>query len=71
MKKKVKEVKEQGWCCFGSGKKGFPTFAVIILVLGLFWLLSDMKIITTGISWFPIVLIIIAIGWIIDHNRRR
>jgi len=62
--------KQESWCCF-TGRKGFPTFAVIILVLAVLWILSDMGIIAYKISWFPVVLLIIAIGWIIDNYRRR
>jgi len=67
---KAKEVKKESWCCF-TGSKGFPTFAVIILVLAIGWILSDLNIITVKISWFPVVLLIIAIGWIIDNVRKK
>jgi len=61
--------KEGGWCCFGT-QKGFPTFAVIILVIGISWLLNDLKVFSFEIPWFPLILIIIAIGWIIDYYRK-
>ena len=54
-------------CCKG----GFPTFAVVVLVVGLIWLLNDLKVLAMEIPWFPIVLIIIAIGWIIDSMKKK
>lgn len=67
----VKKVPEDsGWCCWG-GKKGFPTFAVVILVIGVSWLLNDLNIFSFKIPWFPLVLIILVLGWIVDHYRRK
>jgi len=63
--------KKESWCCWGSQDKGFPTFAVILLVLGTLWILSDLNIITTKVPWFPAVLVIIAIGWIVDNYRKK
>ena len=53
------------------GKKygGFPTFAVILLVLSVLWLLSEMAILTVNVPWIPVILIIVAIGWIIKHYK--
>ncbi len=48
-------------------KKKFPTLAVILLVLGLMWLLSSLSLITINIPWVPVMLIIIAIGMIINR----
>ena len=68
---KVKKVDEDfGWCCW-NGKKGFPTFAVLLLVVGVLWLLTDLGIITVDIPWWPVILIVIAVGWIIDNYRKR
>lgn len=63
-------AKKMDWCCFG-GKKGFPTFAVLLLIVGVIWLLSDLGIITVSIPWWPIILIAIALGWIIDHYAKK
>lgn len=52
---------------FGRRKKKFPTFATVLLVLGLIWLASAVKLITIDLPWMPIVLVIIAIGMI--YNR--
>ena len=53
-------VKKKGKikCCGGN----FPTFAVILLVIGVLWLLSDLGVITVDVPWVPVVLIIIALG---------
>jgi hypothetical protein len=48
-------------------KKKFPTLAVILLVLGLIWLLSSLNLITFNIPWIPVILIIVAIGMIINR----
>jgi|TARA_B100001971_G_C18127842_1_gene503074 hypothetical protein len=65
-----KEKDSWNFCCCG-GRKGFPTFPVIILALGVWWLLSDLGIITVDVPWIPIILITIAIGWIVDSVRKR
>jgi len=67
---KAKVVKNNSWCgCWGYNK-GFPTFAIIILVLGVLLLLSETGILKTKIPWFPAIIIIISIGWIINHYRK-
>jgi len=45
----------------------FPMLAVILLVIGFIWLLTELKVITISIPWIPIVLIIIATGLIINR----
>jgi len=57
---------KKAWCCFG-GRRGFPTFAVLLLVIAILWLLGDLGVITVSLNWWPIILGIIAIGWIVDH----
>lgn len=47
-------------------KKKFPTFAVILLVLGVVWLFSSLGYIAVNIPWIPVILIIVAIGWIVN-----
>lgn len=51
-------------------KKGFPTFATLVLVVGVLWLLSELQILTVTIPWFPVIMIIVAIGWIVDHYSK-
>ena len=60
--------KEMFFCC-GTGK--FPTMAVLLLVVGVIWLLSDLGVITVSIPWWPVILIIIAIGWIVNNYARK
>ena len=48
-------------------KTRFPTFAIILLVLGLVWLLNDTKVIAINLPWIPIILIVIAIGMIFNR----
>jgi len=58
------------FCCV-NGKKGFPTFAFLLLVIAILWILSEIEIITINIPWFPIILAVIALGWILDHYLRK
>ena len=56
-----------------KGKKycegAFPTFAVIVLAVGVLWLLADLGIITANIPWLPIILIIVAVGMIAKRYK--
>lgn len=57
-------------------KGKFPTLAVILLAIGLIWFLNDTGVIAVNIPWIPAILIIIAIGMIInrynsDNQKRR
>jgi len=45
----------------------FPTFGFILLILATLWLLNELNIIITRVPWFPVILIIVAIGMI--YNR--
>jgi hypothetical protein len=51
-------------------KLKFPTLAVILLVLGIVWLFNDMNIININVPWIPIVLIVIAVGIIINRYQK-
>ena len=48
-------------------KKKFPTLAVILLAVGIIWLFTELNIITINIPWIPIVLIIVAVGLIVNR----
>ncbi len=63
-------AKKMDWCCLG-GKKGFPTFAVLLLIVGVIWLLSEIGAITIVIPWWPVILIVVALGWIIDNYAKK
>ena len=52
-------------------KKTFPTFAVILLAVGVLWLLSELKVLTIDIPWWPAILIILAIGWIVNFYTKN
>jgi len=41
--------------------------AVILLVVGIIWLLSELKLIDVNIPWIPVILIVISIGWIFNR----
>lgn len=59
-------VKKDSKLCKCPG--GFPTFPVIVLVIGVLWFLSGIGIITIDIPWFPLVIIIVALGMIINRH---
>ena len=50
-----------------SKEKEFPTLAVILLVFAIAWLLSDLNLININIPWIPVILIIVAIGLIVNR----
>ncbi len=54
----------------GRHYEGFPTFAVVLLVVGIIWLLNDLNIIMVNIPWVPMVLIIVAIGMIYNRFKK-
>ena len=65
-------AKQEGyWCCWPSSSRRFPTFAIIVFVLGTLWLLNELNVIATGIPWLPVILIVISLGWIVDHYSRK
>ncbi len=47
--------------------KRFPTFAIILLIVGFIWLLNDLKILNVNIPWIPVILIVVASAMI--YNR--
>ena len=47
----------------------FPVLAVILLLFALTWLFSDLGYLTIDIPWFPVILLVVAIGWIINRYR--
>ena len=55
--------------CWGGTR--FPTLAVLLLVVGVIWLLSDLGVITISIPWWPVILIILAIGWIVNSYTKK
>ncbi len=59
-------MRDRGICFAGR----FPTFAVILLVFSVLWLLSDLGVITVRIPWLPIVLMVVATGWIMEFYSK-
>ncbi len=51
------------------GKK-FPTFAFVVLVLGLLWLAVEMHWIPIPIPWLPLIVVVVAAGWIVNHYAK-
>jgi len=45
----------------------FPTFAFIVFIFALVWLLKDLRIISINVPWIPVVLGVIALGMIINR----
>jgi len=60
-------MEKENICCDGK----FPTFAVILLVVGLVWLLNDLKVLAINLPWVPIVLVIIAVGMIVNRYKSK
>ncbi len=54
---------------FFKKKRKFPTFAVILLVVGFIWLLNELQVIAINIPWIPVVLVIVAIGMILNRYQ--
>ena len=52
-------------------KKVFPTFWFIVLVMALIWFLNDVGFITFNVPWLPLILIIVAIGGILNSYGRK
>jgi hypothetical protein len=48
-------------------KNKFPTFAIILLFVGIIWLMNELKVIAISIPWIPVVLIIVAVGMVINR----
>jgi hypothetical protein len=50
-------------------KSKFPILAVILLVVGIIWLVNELGYLAITIPWVPVVLIIIAVGLIINRYK--
>ena len=60
------------WIISGvKDKKKFPTFGIIVFLLGMTWLLNEMEVLTLNIPWFPLIMVIVAIGWIVDNYMSK
>lgn len=61
----MEEIKKQFFSEEVRGRR-FPTLAIALLVVGIIWLLNDLKLISINIPWIPIILIIVAVGMIFN-----
>jgi len=52
-------------------KTKFPTLAVVILIWALVWLLNELKVISLNLPWIPVIIIIIAIGMIVNRYTKK
>lgn len=48
-------------------KRRFPTLAILVLIAALIWLFSDLGYIQVNVPWIPLILIVLATGWIINR----
>lgn len=55
----------------GKKTKGFPTLQFLLLVIGLVWLVEPYITLSASAIISPIILIVLAIGWIINFYRKR
>jgi len=50
-------------------KRKFPGLAVLLLLIGVVWTLNGFGITNLNVPWLPVVLLIIAIGMIVNRYR--
>lgn len=50
-----------------ANRPKFPVLAVILLLFGFAWALSELSILIIDIPWIPVILIVIAIGMIVNR----
>ena len=48
-------------------KTKFPVFAIIILIFAIVWFFSELGYLNINIPWIPLILIIVALGWIFNR----
>ncbi len=51
-------------------KKKFPTFAVAVLLIGVVWLLNELKIIQIQIPIVPIIVVLVGLGLLYNHYKK-
>ena len=50
--------------------KALPIFAIIVLLIGIFWLLTELGVISANIPWWPIILIVLGLNWIVEYYNK-
>ena len=58
------------WWAFPM-KKRFPTFSVLLLLIGIVWLLAELDIILVSVPWWPVIIIALALWGIIDYMLKE
>lgn len=53
-----------------SKKVSLPLFAIIVLIIGVVWLLTELGIVTANLPWWPIVIIAVALNWIYEFYNK-
>lgn len=51
-------------------KAKFPVLALILLIFGLVWLLNELGYLNIDVPWIPLVIVIIALGMIVNRYSR-
>ncbi len=60
-KSPTKEPETKGMCCHPHK----PIAAIVLLLIGLLWLLSDLGVIALNLPWVPIIVILIALKMLV------
>ncbi len=45
----------------------FPTFAVVLIAIGIVWLLNSLNLVSIDLPWLPIIIIIIGVGIFVNN----
>ena len=48
----------------------FPMFAVVLLIVAVVWFLSELGLWAINVPWIPLIVIIVAIGFIYNRVAR-
>ena len=51
-------------------KQKFPTFALAVLLIGIVWLLNELKIIQIQIPIVPIIVVLVGLGLLYNHYKK-
>jgi len=50
--------------------KAMPLFAIIVLLIGIVWLLTEMGVISADVPWLPIIMILVGLNWIYEFYKK-
>jgi len=51
-------------------RKKFPVLWTLLLLFGIVWLVNEMGIVSIDLPWFPVVLIVVAVGMIANRYQK-